>query len=68
MDAKSRAWQRLQAELKDAQPEKPAAKIAVIPSKISAQLKDLQKQTLLTRLQRLADASLAKQDPEPEAA
>jgi hypothetical protein len=61
MDAKSRAWQRLQAELKDAQPEtKPPAKVVV--------LKDPKKQTLLTRLQRLADASLAKQDPEPEAA
>jgi hypothetical protein len=61
MDAKSRAWQRLQAELKDAQPEtKQPAKVVV--------LKDPKKQTLLTRLQRLADASLAKQDPEPEAA
>jgi hypothetical protein len=65
MDAKSRAWQRLQAELKDAQPgTKPPAKIAVMPSPI----KDPKKQTLLTRLQRLADASLAKQEPEPEAA
>jgi hypothetical protein len=61
MDAKSRAWQRLQAELKDAQPEtKSPAKVVV--------LKDPKQQTLLTRLQRLADASLAKQDPEPEAA
>jgi hypothetical protein len=61
MDAKSRAWQRLQAELKGAQPEtKQPANVVV--------LKDPKKQTLLTRLQRLADASLAKQDPEPEAA
>jgi len=61
MDAKSRAWQRLQAELKGAQSEtKQPANVVV--------LKDPKKQTLLTRLQRLADASLAKQDPEPEAA
>jgi hypothetical protein len=61
MDAKSRAWQRLQAELEGAPTEtKSPAKVAV--------LRDPNKQSLLTRLQRLADASLAKQDPEPEAA
>jgi hypothetical protein len=62
MDAKSRAWQRLQAELHDTQPETtpPAAKPVT--------LRDPKKQSLLNRLQRLADASLAKQDPELEAA
>ena len=63
MDAKSRAWQRLQAELNGAETS------TLTPGKVVApQLKDPKKQTLLTRLQRLADASLAKQDPEPEAA
>ena len=61
MDAKSRAWQKLQAELKGAKPE------AQKPVK-TAVLRDPKKQTLLTRLQRLADASVAKQTPEPEAA
>jgi len=59
MDAKSRAWQRLQAELHDTQPETPAKTVA---------LRDPKKQSLLNRLQRLADASLAKHDPELEAA
>lgn len=65
MDAKSRAWQRLQSELKDAQPEtnKPAETAA-----LAEQIKDPKKKTLLIRLQRLADASVAKQAPEPKAA
>ena len=63
MDAKSRAWQRLQAELSGAEPTTQTTAKVVAP-----QLKDPKKQTLLTRLQRLADASLAKQTPEPEAA
>ena len=61
MDAKSRAWQRLQTELQDTQPE------TATPAKTVA-LRDPKKQSLLNRLQRLADASLAKQDPELEAA
>jgi hypothetical protein len=61
MDAKSRAWQRLQTELQDTQPE------ITTPAK-TVVLRDPKKQSLLNRLQRLADASLAKQDPEPEAA
>lgn len=63
MDAKSRAWQRLQAELNGAEPTtQTPAKVVALP------LRDPKKQSLLTRLQRLADASLAKHDPEPEAA
>jgi hypothetical protein len=61
MDAKSRAWQRLQTELQDTQPEITTTAKTVV-------LRDPKKQSLLNRLQRLADASLAKQDPEPEAA
>jgi hypothetical protein len=65
MDAKSRAWQRLQSELKDAQPEskKPDETAALLE-----QIKDPKKKTLLTRLQRLADAAIAKQTPAPKAA
>jgi hypothetical protein len=65
MDAKSRAWQRLQSELKDAQPE---MKKAAETADLAQQIQDPKKKTLLTRLQRLANASVAKQAPEPKAA
>lgn len=58
MDAKSRAWERLQAELRGAQqkPETPKAP------------PDPRKETLLQRFQRMANQQLTKQVPEPEAA
>src|SRR5689334_7922197 len=56
MDAKSRAWQRLQAELKQPQTDSAPAPVKVDP----------RKETLLERFQRMAKQPLSK--PQPEAA
>jgi hypothetical protein len=59
MDAKTRAWQRLQAELKCPEPttkEQPAPVV------------DPKKETLLQRFRRVAKQPLAKAEPTPEAA
>jgi hypothetical protein len=56
MDAKSRAWQRLQAELKQPQTDSAPAPVKVDP----------RKETLLERFQRMAKQPLGK--PQPEAA
>jgi len=58
MDAKSRAWQRLQAELKRPEPNESAPAPQVDP----------RKETLLERFQRMAKPPLAKTNTVPEAA